>query len=101
VLASIRSANPDLLFVGFGMPLQGEWIQTNLADLAVPAILPCGSMIEYASGRKALAPAWMSNHGLEWLFRLIQEPRRLWKRYLLGNPLFFLRVVRQWWSGAS
>lgn len=99
VLASIRFANPDFLFVGFGMPLQEEWIQANLAALSAPAILPCGSMIEYASGRKALAPAWMSNHGLEWLFRLIQEPRRLWKRYLLGNPLFFLRVVRQWWSG--
>jgi len=101
VLASIRAARPDLLFVGFGMPLQETWIQKNLSRLDATVILPCGSMIEYASGRKTLAPAWMSDHGLEWLYRLFQEPGRLWKRYLLGNPLFFWRVIRQRWSSSS
>ena len=99
IVRTIQTANPDILFVGFGMPLQEDWIRANKEQLAAQAILPCGSMIEYASGRKALAPAWMSTHGLEWVYRLFQEPGRLWKRYLLGNPLFIYRVLRQRWSG--
>ncbi len=98
VVRTIHSAKPDILFVGFGMPLQEKWISANRERLTASAILPCGSMIEYASGRRTLAPAWMSNHGLEWVYRLFQEPGRLWKRYLLGNPLFLLRVIRQRWS---
>lgn len=93
VVERIRASSPDLLFVGFGMPLQEEWIETNLDRLQAGAILPCGSMIDYVAGRKGLAPSWMSNHGMEWLFRLFQEPGRLWKRYLIGNPLFFCRVI--------
>ncbi|RPH34929.1 glycosyltransferase, partial [bacterium] len=53
------------------------------------------STIEYSAGRKRLAPSWMSRHGMEWLFRLFQEPRRLWRRYLIGNPWFLLRVLIQ------
>ena len=93
VVEHIRKASPDILFVGFGMPLQEEWIEANLDRLEARAILPCGSMIDYVAGRKGLAPSWMSNHGMEWLYRLFQEPGRLWKRYLLGNPLFFIRVI--------
>lgn len=93
IVELIRAASPDLLFVGFGMPLQEEWIDANLEQLDARAILPCGSMIDYVAGRKGLAPSWMSNHGMEWLYRLFQEPGRLWKRYLLGNPLFFFRVI--------
>jgi len=99
IVRMIQTAKPDILFVGFGMPLQEDWIRANRERISAPAILPCGSMIEYASGRKTLAPAWMSNHGLEWVYRLFQEPGRLWKRYLLGNPLFLFRVLRQRWSG--
>lgn len=97
VVEIIRAARPDILFVGFGMPLQENWIAANLHRLEVKAILPCGSMIDYAAGQKSLAPAWMSDHGLEWLYRLGQEPGRLWKRYLIGNPLFLLRVLWQSW----
>ncbi len=95
VLESIRTAHPDILFVGFGMPLQEEWIARNLDGISAGAILPCGSMIDYVAGLKRLAPAWMSSHGLEWMFRLLQEPRRLWRRYLLGIPLFFSHVLMQ------
>lgn len=93
VVEMIRAACPDILFVGFGMPLQENWIAANMHRLEVKAILPCGSMIDYAAGRKSFAPAWMSDHGLEWLYRLGQEPGRLWKRYLIGNPVFILRVL--------
>jgi N-acetylglucosaminyldiphosphoundecaprenol N-acetyl-beta-D-mannosaminyltransferase len=95
VVSLVNSVRPNILFVGFGMPVQEQWIGRNLAALHVNAILPCGSMIDYAAGRKSLAPAWMSGHGMEWLYRLLQEPGRLWKRYLVGNPLFMIRVFRQ------
>lgn len=95
VLEMIRSAHPHLLFVGFGMPLQEQWIADNLERISANVILPSGSMIDYIAGRKRAAPKWMANHGMEWLFRLLQEPRRLWRRYLVGNMLFMFRVVLQ------
>lgn len=95
VLALIENKKPDVLFVGFGMPFQEYWIDDNFERIQAAAILPCGSMIDYVAGVKPLTPAWMANHGLEWLYRLIREPDRLWRRYLLGNPLFILRVLGQ------
>jgi N-acetylglucosaminyldiphosphoundecaprenol N-acetyl-beta-D-mannosaminyltransferase len=95
VVESVRRADPDVLFVGFGMPMQEHWIAQNLERIQAHAILPCGSMIEYAGGAKRYTPAWMADHGMEWLFRLMQEPGRLWTRYLIGNPLFLLRVLLQ------
>jgi N-acetylglucosaminyldiphosphoundecaprenol N-acetyl-beta-D-mannosaminyltransferase len=93
VVEEINQASPDLLFVGFGMPLQEYWIEENLASLRAGIVLPAGSMIEYIAGEKKVTPTWMANSGLEWFYRLLREPRRLWKRYLLGNPLFILRVL--------
>ena len=95
VIKMIQKARPNLLFVGFGMPMQEHWIGKNFEHLHANAIFPSGSMIEYAAGEKPLAPLWMANHGMEWLFRLMQEPRRLWRRYLLGNPMFIFRVMLQ------
>jgi N-acetylglucosaminyldiphosphoundecaprenol N-acetyl-beta-D-mannosaminyltransferase len=95
VVASVNAAAPDLLFVGFGMPLQEEWIRRYRSELKAGAIFPCGSMIDYASGKKSIAPLWMRKNGMEWIYRLFQEPGRLWKRYLVGNPLFMARVIRQ------
>jgi len=95
VVQSVSRSDADVLFVGFGMPLQEHWIAENMHRLDVHAILPCGSMIEYTGGAKRYTPAWMADHGMEWFYRLMQEPGRLWSRYLIGNPLFLLRVVRQ------
>ncbi len=96
VIQRVNDARPDLLFVGFGMPSQEHWIQRNVDRLDAKVILPCGSMIDFTAGVKSLAPAWMADHGLEWVHRLIQEPARLWRRYLMGNPAFLLRVMAQW-----
>lgn len=96
VIGMINTAMPDILFVGFGMPLQERWIDANLPGLNVHVVLPAGSMIEYTAGRKSFAPAWMANHGMEWIYRLFQEPGRLWKRYIIGNPLFLFRVLLQY-----
>jgi N-acetylglucosaminyldiphosphoundecaprenol N-acetyl-beta-D-mannosaminyltransferase len=95
VVDMINMAKPNLLFVGFGMPMQEDWINDNLVGLEANVILPAGSMIEYIAGMKGIAPSWMSNHGLEWLYRLLEEPGRLWKRYLIGNPIFLVRVLLQ------
>ena len=95
VVELVRSSRPDVLVVGFGMPLQELWIQQNLERLATHVILPAGSMIEYTAGRKGLAPKWMANHGMEWVYRFFQEPGRLWKRYLIGNPVFMIRILSE------
>ncbi len=95
VVEMISGAAPNVLFVGFGMPLQEHWIQQNLSRLTVNAVFPAGSMIDYTAGVKKYAPRWMTSHGLEWLHRFLMDPWRLWRRYLIGNPLFVLRVVRQ------
>jgi N-acetylglucosaminyldiphosphoundecaprenol N-acetyl-beta-D-mannosaminyltransferase len=95
VVEKVAAARPNILFVCFGMPLQERWAVRNLQRLSANVVLFGGSTIEYASGRKKLAPSWMSRHGLEWLYRLFQEPGRLWRRYLIGNPLFIARVILQ------
>jgi N-acetylglucosaminyldiphosphoundecaprenol N-acetyl-beta-D-mannosaminyltransferase len=101
VVREINAASPDVLFVGFGMPVQEYWIDRYQPDLRVAVVLPSGSMIDYVAGMKRIAPAWMANNGLEWLHRLGREPRRLWRRYLIGNPLFFFRVLGQRLRGKS
>ncbi len=93
VIERVTQARPDILIVGFGMPMQEFWIEENLERLRAHVILPAGSVIDYAAGRKGLAPKWMAQHGMEWLYRFFQEPRRLWRRYLLGNPSFMYHIV--------
>jgi N-acetylglucosaminyldiphosphoundecaprenol N-acetyl-beta-D-mannosaminyltransferase len=95
VISSINQASPDILFVGFGMPMQEKWIMENFDRLNVKVFLPVGAAFDYISGNVPRAPRWMTDHGLEWLGRLIIEPRRLWKRYLIGIPLFYFRVLKQ------
>jgi N-acetylglucosaminyldiphosphoundecaprenol N-acetyl-beta-D-mannosaminyltransferase len=95
VVEEINNSGADILFVGFGMPLQEHWIDAHLSSLRPGIVLPSGSMIDYIAGEKKQTPAWMANSGLEWLYRLLREPRRLWRRYLIGNPLFIFRVIAQ------
>ena len=95
VVELINSVAPNLLIVCFGMPDQEYWACRYLERLRTNLILFGGSTIDYASGAKAMPPSWAANHGLEWLHRLAQEPVRLWRRYLLGNPLFMFRILRQ------
>jgi N-acetylglucosaminyldiphosphoundecaprenol N-acetyl-beta-D-mannosaminyltransferase len=92
VIDLLNTTDPDILLVGFGMPAQELWIKRNHARLNARVILPCGACLDYASGRARRGPRWMTDHGLEWLARLLLEPRRLWRRYTLGN-LQFARVV--------
>jgi N-acetylglucosaminyldiphosphoundecaprenol N-acetyl-beta-D-mannosaminyltransferase len=95
VIQQINAAKPSVLFVGFGMPLQERWLLQNLPRLDANVVFTCGALLDYVSGELRRSPRWLNNHGMEWLGRLIIEPRRLWKRYLIGNPLFLWRVAHQ------
>jgi N-acetylglucosaminyldiphosphoundecaprenol N-acetyl-beta-D-mannosaminyltransferase len=95
VLRAIRSSRPDVLLAAMGMPVQEVWLDQNRRDLDMGVALTAGAALDYASGELRRAPRWMTDRGLEWLGRLILEPRRLWRRYLLGNPAFLFRVLME------
>jgi N-acetylglucosaminyldiphosphoundecaprenol N-acetyl-beta-D-mannosaminyltransferase len=95
VVEEINAAAPDILLVGLGMPLQEYWLIENRHRLDVGVALTGGAVFDYVSGRLRRGPHFLTGSGFEWLARLLIEPRRLWRRYLVGNPLFLLRVVRQ------
>jgi len=91
----IREAKPHILFVGLGAPKQENWIYEHGLKLGVPVCMGVGGSFEMVGGITPRAPGWMQQLGLEWLFRLAVEPRRLWKRYLIGNVQFMVMVFRQ------
>ncbi len=95
VIAEINALRPDILLVGFGTPLQEKWIDRHFERLQVPVVWAVGALVDFVTGNKPRAPRWMLDHELEWLYRLWTEPRRLWKRYIIGNPLFLWRVFMQ------
>ncbi|MEZ4642784.1 MAG: WecB/TagA/CpsF family glycosyltransferase [Chloroflexota bacterium] len=77
------------------MPVQEKWLLENRENLNVNVIMTGGAVFDYVSGELQRAPKWMTDNGLEWLGRLLIEPRRLWRRYLVGNPVFLWRVLKQ------
>lgn len=93
--SKIKAAAPDILFVGLGAPKQEKWIYENYQELGVPVSLGIGVSFELVADMVQRAPLWMQKWGLEWLFRLIVEPKRLWKRYVMGNPQFMWLVLKQ------
>ena len=95
VIKQINAASPDILLVGMGMPLQERWLMENWERIDARVALTGGAVFDYASGRLRRGPRLLTDNGLEWLARLFIEPRRLWRRYLIGNPLFLWRVLRQ------
>jgi len=95
VIQRINAVRPNILIVGFGMPLQEHWLMENWHRIEANVALTGGAVFDYVSGDLHRAPGWMTDHGLEWLGRLFIEPRRLWRRYLIGNPLFLMRVIKQ------
>jgi N-acetylglucosaminyldiphosphoundecaprenol N-acetyl-beta-D-mannosaminyltransferase len=98
VIQAINELDPDILLVGFGMPLQEKWLRDNWQRLEVRVALPVGAAFDFLSGNVSRGPRWATDHGLEWLTRLLTEPRRLWRRYIIGNPRFLLRVLRERFS---
>lgn len=95
VVDRIRRAAPDVLFVGFGAPKQEKWIYRHLRALQVPVSLGIGASFEYVAGTTKRAPAWMQSMGLEWFYRVLENPRRYWRRYLVQDLKFVPLVLRQ------
>jgi len=91
----IRAANPDIVWVGIGSPRQEIWMSENVDRLNVPVMVGVGAAFDFLSGNKRQAPGWLQRSGLEWFYRLVREPRRLWRRYLLGYPRFVVLVILQ------
>ena len=94
----ITAAEPDFLIVALGSPKQERWIYDNYRDLPVGVIHGVGAAVDTLAGLRKRPPLWMQNAGLEWLGRLISEPRRLWRRYFFGNSHFLYLIFRQWWG---
>ena len=95
IARQIRRSKADLLFVALGSPRQEEWISRHIESTGARFALGVGGSFDHLSGLQKRAPAWMQRAGLEWLHRVAREPRRLWRRYLIGNTVFIYLVAKQ------
>ncbi|RVA45400.1 glycosyltransferase [Mesorhizobium sp. M7A.F.Ca.US.001.01.1.1] len=98
IVDRIAALRPDVLLVAMGVPRQELWIERHIDARHCTLPIAVGALLDFLSGAVPRAPLWMRRLRLEWLFRLAVEPGRLWRRYVVGNPLFLLRVVRQKFS---
>jgi exopolysaccharide biosynthesis WecB/TagA/CpsF family protein len=94
IVEEIRTARADVLIVALGQPQQELWLDAHLDDTGCRLGVGVGAFLDFVAGRVARAPRWMNRLGIEWLFRLAHEPGRLWRRYIVGNPLFLWRAWR-------
>jgi N-acetylglucosaminyldiphosphoundecaprenol N-acetyl-beta-D-mannosaminyltransferase len=93
LVARINESAPTIILVNMGMPRQERWLWDNWVDLRAGVAITAGALVDHAAGRVHRPPRWVANLGIEWLVRLIREPRRLWRRYLLGLPVFGLYLL--------
>ncbi len=98
ILQRVRAARPDILLVAFGCPKQEKWISMQFKQAGVPLSIGVGATIDFLAGSVRRAPLWMQRTGLEWIFRLLQEPRRLFRRYITDLWVFGRAILRQWWQ---
>ncbi len=95
VVRRIRESRADVILVAFGSPYQDLWLSRHLRETGAKVGIGVGGLFDFYSGRIRRAPGWMREIGLEWVYRLIQEPRRMWRRYLVGNVVFLYRVIKE------
>ncbi len=95
VVTTIKAAGPDLVWVGLSTPKQERWMADFVERLDGPVLLGVGAAYDIHTGNLSQAPRWMQRNGLEWFYRLVVEPKRLWRRYLVNNPRFVAKVLRQ------
>ncbi|MGI8773670.1 MAG: WecB/TagA/CpsF family glycosyltransferase [Actinomycetota bacterium] len=94
VANAIAASGAKVVMVAMGNPLQERWLVANLAATGARLGVGVGAFFDFAAEKVARAPAWLNNIGLEWVWRLVQEPGRLWRRYVVGNPVFLWRAAR-------
>jgi N-acetylglucosaminyldiphosphoundecaprenol N-acetyl-beta-D-mannosaminyltransferase len=95
IIKMINDSHADVLWVGVSTPKQDYWIYENKNQLKTKVAIGVGAAFDFHSGRVKRAPIWMQKNGLEWLFRLLQEPRRMWKKYLVTNLLFISLIAKE------
>lgn len=95
ILSMISKTKPDILLVGFGTPLQEHYVLDNWDRIEARVIWTVGALFDYVSGQVPRCPVWMQEYTLEWLFRFLIEPKRLFNRYMIGNPLFIYRILKE------
>jgi len=101
IINEIHDSHPDCLLVAFGAPKQDMWIEKNIMNTDAKVAIGVGGLFDFFAGRVPRAPQWLRDIGLEWFFRLVQEPGRMWKRYLVGNALFLWRTLRERLTGSK
>jgi N-acetylglucosaminyldiphosphoundecaprenol N-acetyl-beta-D-mannosaminyltransferase len=95
LIRTIDAAEPDIVWVGLSTPKQERWMDQHIHRINAPVMVGVGAAFDFHAGLKSQAPLWMQRNGLEWLYRLVTEPKRLWKRYLINNPLFISYVIAE------
>ncbi|MFV0590662.1 MAG: WecB/TagA/CpsF family glycosyltransferase [Draconibacterium sp.] len=93
ILAAVNTFQPDVLFVGMTAPKQEKWAYRHFNQLSVGHVCCIGAVFDFYAGTINRAPAWMIKLGMEWLYRLVKEPKRMWRRYLVGNSKFVYYVI--------
>ena len=96
IIDAINAANPDLLWIGMTAPKQEKWTYSHWNELNIHChVGTIGAVFDFFAGTVERAPIWWQNHGLEWLYRLIKEPKRMWRRYIIGNSLFLWNMTKE------
>lgn len=96
IIKAINESNPDLLWIGMTAPKQEKWTYSHWKELNIHChVGTIGAVFDFYAGTAQRAPIWWQEHSLEWLYRLIKEPRRMWRRYVLGNPLFLWNIIKE------
>lgn len=96
IINAINNADPDLLWIGMTAPKQEKWIYTHWQELNIHChVGTIGAVFDFFAGTVKRAPIWWQEHGLEWLFRLIKEPKRMWRRYIIGNTKFLINILHE------
>lgn len=96
IINAINEANPDLLWIGMTAPKQEKWTYKHWNELDIHChVGTIGAVFDFFAGTAERAPRWWQEHSLEWLYRLIKEPKRMWRRYVLGNPLFLWNICKE------
>ena len=96
IIEAINKANPDLLWIGMTAPKQEKWTYTHCKELDIHChVGTIGAVFDFFAGTVERAPLWWQEHGLEWLYRLLKEPKRMWRRYIIGNTLFLKNVIKE------
>lgn len=96
IVHAINEADPDLLWIGMTAPKQEKWTYSHWDELKIRChVGTIGAVFDFFAGTYQRAPSWWQEHSLEWLYRLLKEPRRMWRRYVIGNPLFLMNVRRE------